>query len=197
MAVAAVVVLPLHGMIHVSGRQRHISGEQFQGFEQGGVEMPAMHTSLRAPEVAPELGGTPYRSQLSLPSAPRLRPSVVAVELGERFGRRAEFDDLAAPRGLDGLDGGGVGCQRPEIRTAAAATCSRTMRMVSSMVSPCSARCLAASSITPLSTSTRTVIFNAVLLALRDCDFERWHCHTPNLVLSIRARTGSAPSIPA
>ena len=82
MAVAAVVVLPLHGMIHVSGRQRHVGGEQFQGFEQSGVEMPAMHTSLRAFEVAPELGGTFDCSQLPLPSAPRPKPSVVAVEFG-------------------------------------------------------------------------------------------------------------------
>ncbi len=54
MAVSAVAVLPLHGMIHVSGRRRHVGGEQFQGFEQGGVEMPA---SLRTSEIAPELGG--------------------------------------------------------------------------------------------------------------------------------------------
>ena len=48
MAVAAVAVLPLHGMIHVSGRQRHIGGEQFQGFEQGRVEMPAMRLASHA-----------------------------------------------------------------------------------------------------------------------------------------------------
>ncbi len=57
MAVPAVAVLPLHGMIHVSGRRRHVVGEQFQGLEQGGVEMPAMHASLRTSEIAPELGG--------------------------------------------------------------------------------------------------------------------------------------------
>ena len=57
MAVSAVAVLPLHGMIHVTGRQRHVGGEQFQGFEQGGVEMPAMHASLRASEIAPEMRG--------------------------------------------------------------------------------------------------------------------------------------------
>ena len=65
------------------------------------------------------MGGTLDCSQLPLPSAPRPRFSVVAVEFGERFGRRAEFDDLAAPRGLDGLDGGGVGHQRHEVGPAA------------------------------------------------------------------------------
>ena len=56
MAVPAVPVLPLHKMIHVSGRPRHVVGEQFQGFEQSGVEMPAMRASLRTSEIAPELG---------------------------------------------------------------------------------------------------------------------------------------------
>ena len=54
MAVAAVAVLPLHGMIHVSGRQRHIGSEEFQGFEQGRVEMHPMHAPLDSLEIAPE-----------------------------------------------------------------------------------------------------------------------------------------------
>ena len=84
--------------------------------EQGRVEKPAMHAALWAREVPPELGGAPDCSHYREAAT---RPSVVAVEFGERFGRRAEFNDIAAPRGLDGVDGGSVGRQRPEIRPAA------------------------------------------------------------------------------
>ena len=58
MAVAAVVVRALHRMVHVTGGQRHIGGEKFEHFEQGGVKMPAMHVPRDSLESAPEMRGS-------------------------------------------------------------------------------------------------------------------------------------------
>ena len=41
-AVAAVAVLALHGMVQVTGRERHVGGEQFENFEQGRIQVAAM-----------------------------------------------------------------------------------------------------------------------------------------------------------
>ena len=80
-----------------------------------------MHTPLDSLEIAPELR-SPLDRAHERRAAPRF--SVVAVELGERFGRRAELDDIAAARGLNSRDGGGVGFQYPEVRPAA---CGRVL----------------------------------------------------------------------
>ena len=39
MAVAAVAVLPSHGVVYVSGRERRVNHEQFEYCEQGGVHV--------------------------------------------------------------------------------------------------------------------------------------------------------------
>ena len=57
MTVTTIVVLPLHRMVHITGRQRHTSGEKLKRFKQGGVEMPTMYAPLDSLEIAPKLRG--------------------------------------------------------------------------------------------------------------------------------------------
>ena len=84
MAVAEVVVLPLHRMVHETGRQRHIGGERFERFEQGAIEMPTMHAPLDSLEIAPELRGPldrAHRVNLRGPQSSRLSSASASAGL--------------------------------------------------------------------------------------------------------------------
>ena len=113
MAVAAVVVLALHRMVHVSGRQRHIGREKLERFEQDPVDMPAMQAPLHSFAIAPELRG-PLDGVHE--GKPRRRPQ--SSRLSSASASAGVPSSTSSPRRLDGLDGGVVGYQRPEVGPA-------------------------------------------------------------------------------
>ena len=89
----------------------------------------------------------------------RAAASVVPIEFGQRFGRRPEFNDITAPRSLDGFDGRGVGYQRTEVGPATRRCLLKHDAHGLVYGEACSLSWRAASSLTSCSTSTRTVTF--------------------------------------
>ena len=57
MAVAAVAVLPSHGVVYVSGRERRVNRQQLEHCEQGGAHVATMLAPLDLLEIALELRG--------------------------------------------------------------------------------------------------------------------------------------------
>ena len=110
--------------------------------------------------------------------------SVVPVELDDRLLRSAELHDLAAPCRLDRRHGSRVRHQRPEVRSATSGRLfEHDADRVSSIVKPRASSCLAASSRTRRSTSTRTVTF-----IIASVGMEHWPARDREAPLYARAR---------